>query len=70
MLDDFDFIITAVSDTSQDIMQNTEAKHEAIYDRIETELRGVQHVVQSSHAVSTTPPPSEEPELGDEPAQL
>jgi hypothetical protein len=70
MLDDFDFIIAVVSDASQDIMQNTEAKQEAMYDRIETELRGVQQALQSSRAVSTAPPPSEEPELGDEPAQL
>jgi hypothetical protein len=70
MLDDFDFIIAAVSDASQDILQNNEAKQEAMYDRIETELRGVQQALHSSRAVSTVPPPSEEPELGDEPAQL
>jgi hypothetical protein len=70
MLDDFDFIIAVVSDASQDILQNNEAKQEAMYDRIETELRGVQQALHSSHAVSTAPLPSEEPELGDEPAQL
>jgi hypothetical protein len=42
MLDDFDFIIAAVSDTSQDIMQNIEAKQATLYDSIETKLRGVQ----------------------------
>jgi hypothetical protein len=38
-----------------------------MYDRIKTELRGVQQALQSSHAVSTAPG---EPELGDELAQL
>jgi hypothetical protein len=41
-----------------------------MYDRIETEMIGVQQALQSSRAVSTAPPPSEEPELGDEPTQL
>jgi len=41
-----------------------------MYDRIETELRGVQQALHSSRAVSTTSPPLEEPEMGDEPAQL
>jgi hypothetical protein len=69
-IDDFDFIIAAVSDASQDILQNNEAKKEALYDRIMTEMRGVQQALHSSRAVSTVPLPSEEPELGDEPAQL
>jgi hypothetical protein len=69
-VDDFDFIIAAVADASQDILQKHEAKQEEMYDRIEVELRGVQQALQSSRAVSTAPPPSEEPELGDEPAQL
>jgi hypothetical protein len=69
-LDDFNFIITSVSDASQDLLQNTEAKQESMYDRIEAELRGVQQALHSSRAVSTAPPPSEEPELGDEPTQL
>jgi chromosome segregation ATPase len=60
----------SVSDASQDLLQNTEAKQAAMYDRIETELRGVQQALHSSRAVSTVPPPSEEPELGDEPTQL
>jgi hypothetical protein len=70
MVDDFDFIIAAVSDASEDILQRTEEKQEAMYDRIETELRGVQQALQSSRATSTAPPPSDETELGDEPAQL
>jgi hypothetical protein len=69
-VDDFDFIIAAVVDASQDILQKHEAKQEDMYDRIDVELRGVQQALQSSHAVSTTPPPSKAPELGDEPAQL
>jgi hypothetical protein len=36
MLDDFDFIIAAVSDASQDIMKNTESKQETMYEKIET----------------------------------
>jgi hypothetical protein len=69
-LDDFDFIIAVVSDTSLDILQNNEAKQEAMYDKIETEMRGVQQALHSSRAVSTAPPPLKEPKLGDEPAQL
>jgi hypothetical protein len=38
-----------------------------MYDRIEVELKGVQHALQSIHAVSTAPPPSKTPELGDDP---
>jgi hypothetical protein len=70
MLDDFDFIIAVVSDASQDILQKHEAKKEEMYDRIEVELRGVQQALHSSRIVSTATPPSEAPELGDEPTQL
>jgi hypothetical protein len=49
-VDDFDFIIAAVADASQDILQKHEAKQEEMYDRIEVELRGVQQALQSSHA--------------------
>ena len=69
-LDDFDFIIIAIFDALQDLLQNIEAKQEAMQDRIETELRGVQQALHSSRAVSTMPPPPEEPDLGDEFAQL
>jgi hypothetical protein len=41
MLDDLDFIITAVSDASEDILHINEAKQENIYERLEAELRGV-----------------------------
>jgi hypothetical protein len=70
MLDDFDFIIAAVSNTSKDIFQINEAKKETMYEKIEVELREVQHALHSIRAVSTTPPPSEDIELGDEPTQL
>jgi hypothetical protein len=51
-------------------LQKHEAKKEYMYDIIEVELRGVQHALQYSHAVSIVPPPSEALELGDEPTQL
>jgi hypothetical protein len=59
MVNDFDFIITSVSDASEDILQRNKAKQEAMYDRIETELRGVQKYLHSSRAVSTAPLPPE-----------
>jgi len=70
MVDDFDFIIAVVSYSSEDILQRNEAKQEAMYDRIETELRGVHQSLHSSPAVPTMPPPPKEPKLGDETAQL
>jgi hypothetical protein len=69
-VDDFDFIIVAVSDASEDIFQRTEAKKVAMHDRIEAEVRGVKQALHSTHAVSTARPPPEEPELGYELAQL
>ena len=44
-VDDFDFIIAAMNDTSQEILQKHEAKQEEMYDRVEVELRGVQHAL-------------------------
>jgi hypothetical protein len=41
-----------------------------MYEKIEAELQGVQQVLHSSRVVSTTSPPSEETELGDEPTQI
>jgi hypothetical protein len=70
MMDDIDFIIVIVSDTSEDILQRNEAKQETMYERIEAKLKGVQQALHSSCAVSTTPLPSEGTELGDEHAQL
>jgi hypothetical protein len=70
MMDDIDFIIVVVSDTSKDILQGNEAKQETMYEIIEAEMKGVQQALHSSHAVSIAPPSSEEIELGDKPAQL
>jgi hypothetical protein len=69
-LDDFNFIITAVSDTSEHILQINEAKQETMYEKIESKLRGVHQALHSSRTVSTAPPPLEVIELGDEPTQL
>jgi hypothetical protein len=69
-VNDFDFIIASISDALEDILQRTEAKQETMYGRIEAKLRGVHQALHSSRAVSTVPPPPEEPDLGDEPAQL
>jgi hypothetical protein len=41
-----------------------------MYDRIEKELKDIQQAIQSSRAVSTAPPSTENVELGDEPTQL
>jgi hypothetical protein len=57
--DDFDFLIAALQDASLEIAEKQEAKKEEMYDRIETELQGVQQALQSSHAVSTTSLPLE-----------
>jgi hypothetical protein len=70
IVDDFDFIIATLNDASLEIVEKQEAKKEEMYDRTEVELRGVQQTLQSSRPVSTTPLPSGEPKLGDEPAQL
>jgi hypothetical protein len=40
--DDFYFIIAALNDASQEIVEKQEAKQEEMYDIIEVELRGVQ----------------------------
>jgi hypothetical protein len=41
-VDDIDLIIVAVSDTSEEILQQSEAKQETMFDRIEVKLKGVQ----------------------------
>jgi ribosome assembly protein YihI (activator of Der GTPase) len=41
-----------------------------MYERIEGELRGVQQALHSIHTMFIVAPPSEEIEMGDEPAQL
>jgi hypothetical protein len=40
--DDFEFLIATLQDASLEITEKQEAKNEEMYDRIETELRGVQ----------------------------
>jgi hypothetical protein len=41
-VDDFDFIIIAIANASQDFLKKHEAKKEEMYDIIEVELKGVQ----------------------------
>ena len=67
---DFDFIIAALNDASLEIVEKKEAKQEEVYNRMKFELQGVQHALQSSHTVSTTPLSVGTLELGDELAQL
>jgi hypothetical protein len=69
-LDDFNFIIAAVNDASQEILEKQEAKQEKMYNRIEIELQGVQQELQSSRAVSTVPLTAGTVEPGDEPTQF
>jgi hypothetical protein len=69
-VDDFDFIIAAISDASEYILQRNEAKQETMYERIEADLKGVQKSLHSICAMSIAPPSPEGTELGDEPAQL
>jgi hypothetical protein len=66
-VDDIDLIIAAVSDALEDILQRSEAKHETMFDRIEAELKGVQHDIYSSHAISTEPLLAGDIEVGHEP---
>jgi hypothetical protein len=40
-LDDFDFIIAAVNNSSKEIVEKQEAKQENMYNHIEIELQGV-----------------------------
>ena len=54
---DFNFIITAVSNASKDILQRNEEKQETMYEIIEAEMRGVQQSLHSSRVVSTAPSP-------------
>jgi hypothetical protein len=70
MVFDIDLIIIVVAETSEDILECNEAKHETMYDRIEVELKGVQQALYSSRAVSTTPLSYEGIDVGDESAQL
>ena len=68
--DEFDFIVAAVNDASNKIIEKKEAKQEQMYSQTEIVLQGVQQVLQSSQAISTTPLPEETIEVGDESLQL
>jgi hypothetical protein len=57
-MDGIDFIIVAISDTSEDILQYNEDKQDTMYEIIEEELKGVQQALYSICTVSTTPPSS------------
>jgi hypothetical protein len=70
MVDDINLIITTVSDTSEDILQRSEAKQKTMFDRIEAELKGVQQALYLSLVVSTAPLSTRDIEVGDEPAQM
>jgi hypothetical protein len=65
--DDFEFLIAVLQDASLEIAEKQEEKQEELYDRIETDLPGVQQALHSSCVVYTT---LREPELVDEPSQL
>jgi hypothetical protein len=69
-LDDFNFIIVAMNDASQEILEKQDAKQEQMYNHINIELQGVQKALQSSHIASIAPLTVGTVELGDEPAQL
>jgi hypothetical protein len=69
-VDDIQFIITTVEDTSEDILQRHEVMQETLYDRIEKELKDIQQAIHSSHTVPIVPSSTESVELGDEPTQL
>jgi hypothetical protein len=69
-VDDVDLIITAMEDSSEDILHRHEEKKEALYDRIEKELKNIQQAIHSSRMVPIVPSSAEITELGDEPTQL
>jgi hypothetical protein len=69
-MDEFDFIIATLNDASLEIEKKKEVKKEEMYNRIEVNIQGVKHALQSICLVSTMPLPLGTTELGDEPAQL
>lgn len=54
-LDDFSFLLVTLNEAIEEITKKHEAKQEAMYDRIEVELQGVQWALQSNCAVSMRP---------------
>jgi hypothetical protein len=53
--DDFSFLLATMNEAIEEITENKEAKKEAMFNRIERELQGVQQALWSSRAVSTAP---------------
>jgi hypothetical protein len=68
--DDFIFLIAAMNESIEEIIEKQEAKQETMYNKIEIELQGVQQALQSSHTVSSIPLPKGTTEEGNEPVQL
>jgi hypothetical protein len=68
--DDFDFIVVALNNASQQIAEKQEAKKEEVFSWIKDELQGVQQELQSNYLVSTVSLSTGTIELGDELAQL
>jgi hypothetical protein len=68
--DDFRFLLTTLNEDIEEITEKKEAKQEMMYNRIETELRGVQRSLQSSHAAPTMPLLEGTIEARDESVQL
>ena len=69
-LDEFDFIVAVVNDSSKEIIEKKEANKEQMYSQIEIVLQGVQQALQPSRAISTTPLLEGTTEVGDESIQL
>jgi hypothetical protein len=67
IVDGIDLIIFALSDTSEDILQRSDAKHETMFDRIEADIKSVQQTLYSSSAVPTASLSAGDIEVGDEP---
>jgi hypothetical protein len=63
-------IIITISNTSEVILQRSEAKQKTMFDRIEVELKGVQQALYSIQAVPTASLSAGDIEVGDEPSQL
>jgi hypothetical protein len=68
--DDFSFLLATMNESIEEITENQEANKEAMYNRIESELQGVQQELWSSYAVSTAPLLEGTTEEGDELVQL
>jgi hypothetical protein len=67
---DFIILLATMNEDIEEIIEKQEAKKESMYNRIESELQGLQQALWSSHAVSIAPLPKGTTEEGDEPVQL